>query len=363
MPPGPVTMSLRKRQPRGSQPFDFGVDVVDDEVDAVPAARLGFAAVGHRPSGRARRPAQQQTQVAAGDVGERRGGAGAQLEAEVGGVEVDGALDVVDHVADVDELVRHALTSWVCAIASSKKPMRVSRSAAVRSNAGRLRILRRRVADAPVHRLRRAGELGADLAHAVAEADDVVEAVLANSLRCLERRLAMSIPRSRITRTASDAAAWGGCRRWPRIAPSDRCSASASAIWERALLPVQRNSTRARGVVRPGRWCAGRQARVQRGAGADQQLAAAHQVEDGSRCPGRRPSCGALRPAHRRAAGAGGTRRGSVARRRARVSSPTRRSLCASSLSSRHRSGWPARRRNRGGGAVRIPSGEYIKRT
>ena len=37
--------------------------------------------------------------------------------------------------------------------------------------------LRRRVDDAPVDRLWAAGELGADLAHPVAETDDVVEAL------------------------------------------------------------------------------------------------------------------------------------------------------------------------------------------
>jgi hypothetical protein len=46
--------------------------------------------------------------VAADDVGERGSGARAHFEAEVGGVEGDGALHVVDHVADVDELVSHA---------------------------------------------------------------------------------------------------------------------------------------------------------------------------------------------------------------------------------------------------------------
>jgi hypothetical protein len=44
---------------------------------------------------------------AAHDIGERGRVARADLEAEVGRVEVDGAFDVVDHVADVHELVRH----------------------------------------------------------------------------------------------------------------------------------------------------------------------------------------------------------------------------------------------------------------
>ena len=64
-------------------------------------------------------------------------------------------------------------------------------------------------------------------------------------------------------------------------APPDSCSQSASAICERALLPVHRNSTRAgaeprraRGVGR-GR----REGRVQRDAGAREQLAAAREIE------------------------------------------------------------------------------------
>jgi hypothetical protein len=76
-------------------------------VDAVPAAGLGLAAVGHRPAGRALRPAQQQPQVAAQDLREGRRGVQAGLEAEVARVEVDRRLDVVDHVADVDQVLVH----------------------------------------------------------------------------------------------------------------------------------------------------------------------------------------------------------------------------------------------------------------
>src|SRR3954454_5496921 len=36
-----------------TQPLDLGCNVVHDEVDAVPAARFGRGAVGHRPPGRA----------------------------------------------------------------------------------------------------------------------------------------------------------------------------------------------------------------------------------------------------------------------------------------------------------------------
>ena len=105
-PPGPVTMSLRKRHAGFAEPGDLGGDVGDEEVDAVPAAGPRLGPVGHGPPGRAGRPAEQQPQVAAGDVGEGGRGAGAHLEAEVLGVEADGGVHVVDHVADVHHLVR-----------------------------------------------------------------------------------------------------------------------------------------------------------------------------------------------------------------------------------------------------------------
>ena len=121
-PPGPVTTSLRKRQPGLAELGDLGVDVVDDEVDAVPAAGARLLPVGHRSSGGARRTAEQQPQVAAGDVGERGGGAGAHLEAEVLRVEVDRRLDVVDHVADVHHLVvfRHGSSCGVVGAGSDR---------------------------------------------------------------------------------------------------------------------------------------------------------------------------------------------------------------------------------------------------
>jgi hypothetical protein len=124
------------------QPLDFAGEVLDDQVDAVPAAGLGCAPVGHRSSGRAGGAAQQQTQVAPDDVGERGGGAGAQLKAEVGGVEGDGIFDVVDHVADIDVLVRHMLddllgVGGVFDLLEQEADARSS-SAAVRAKGGRV---------------------------------------------------------------------------------------------------------------------------------------------------------------------------------------------------------------------------------
>jgi hypothetical protein len=97
----PANDVVAEGEARGPQPLDISRDVVNDEVDAVPAAGTGCAPVGHRPPGRARRTAEQQPQVAAHDVGESGRGAGAQRKAEVLGVKGDGVLDVVDHVADV----------------------------------------------------------------------------------------------------------------------------------------------------------------------------------------------------------------------------------------------------------------------
>jgi hypothetical protein len=99
---------VAEAQSGGPQPFDLSGKIVDDQVNAVPTAGVGGAAVGHRSSGRAGGTAQQQTQLAPDDVRERGRGAGAELEAEVRGVEGDGLFHVVDHVTDTDELVVHA---------------------------------------------------------------------------------------------------------------------------------------------------------------------------------------------------------------------------------------------------------------
>jgi hypothetical protein len=63
-----VNTSVIECETGSSQSLDLGRDGVDDEVDAIPSAGLGCAAVGHRPPGRARRAAEQEAQVAADDV-------------------------------------------------------------------------------------------------------------------------------------------------------------------------------------------------------------------------------------------------------------------------------------------------------
>src|SRR3954469_10172781 len=88
-----------------AEPGDLGVEVVDDEVDAVTAGDGGIvgggAGTGTGGAG------QQQPQRPTDHVGESGCGTGVQREAEVGGVEVDGGLDVADEVADAGVLVGH----------------------------------------------------------------------------------------------------------------------------------------------------------------------------------------------------------------------------------------------------------------
>jgi hypothetical protein len=50
LPAGAANDVVAKHETRGAQSLDFPGDVGNDQVDAVPAARLGDAAVGHRPS-------------------------------------------------------------------------------------------------------------------------------------------------------------------------------------------------------------------------------------------------------------------------------------------------------------------------
>ena len=173
--------------PGGAQPGDLGGEVGHDEVDAVPAARDRSPTVGHRPARGAGRPGQQQAQVAAGDVGERGQVRGAQGETEVGGVEVEGGLHVVDQVADVDHAVvdvGHGQVSlpggcrWCDGLdEESDAGVQVGGHARGRRGSWLGRSPRGGgVGDAPVDRLRVAGEFRADLADLVAEGDHVVEA-------------------------------------------------------------------------------------------------------------------------------------------------------------------------------------------
>ena len=169
-----------------------------------------------------------------------------------------------------------------------------------------------------------AGELGADLADAVAQGDHPVEALAGELVQVLRAPPGDVDPRARASRAPRwDAAAWGGCRRCaPRSRRRPRCSASASAICERALLPVQRNSTRVRRRRLAARPTGARhepQAGMQRATRPPPAARRSGRGRARSRCRGRRPSCaGAETRRCRRAAGRGGRRRGSAAARRAR---------------------------------------------
>src|SRR4029079_9891929 len=65
---GPLHDVVAERRARATQSSNFRVDVVYDEVDAVPAPRARLGAVGHRPSRGALRSREQQAQVAPLDV-------------------------------------------------------------------------------------------------------------------------------------------------------------------------------------------------------------------------------------------------------------------------------------------------------
>ena len=144
--------------------------------------------------------------------------------------------------------------------------MRVSSSAAVRSKAGRPSSSapgRGRSSGSP----RRAGELGTDLAHALAEADDVVEPLVGELAEVLGSAARELDPR-RTTRTASGCSGLG----W-LPAPAARTAPLGQVLGQRlghlraGAVAVHRNSTRAcadRPAVRAHRR---RQPRMQRRAG------------------------------------------------------------------------------------------------
>ena len=96
-----------------TQALRLGGDVRDDEVDAVPPAGNRPGPVRHRPAGGTGRAGEQEPQMSAGDVGEGRQVGRPDREAEVGRVEVDRGLHVVDEVTDVDHAVVDAGHEWV----------------------------------------------------------------------------------------------------------------------------------------------------------------------------------------------------------------------------------------------------------
>jgi hypothetical protein len=91
------------------QPRDLAVNVINDEVNAIPAARLWLLAIRHRPPSGAGGTAEQQSEGAAPDIREGWRGIGEQLEGEVPSIPGHGGVDIVDHVSNVDSRIRHAL--------------------------------------------------------------------------------------------------------------------------------------------------------------------------------------------------------------------------------------------------------------
>src|SRR6185437_16086079 len=68
---GPGDDVVAERRARRAQAGDFGVEVVDDQVNAVPAAGSRPGAVRHRPPRGAVRSAEQQALSEARDIRER----------------------------------------------------------------------------------------------------------------------------------------------------------------------------------------------------------------------------------------------------------------------------------------------------
>src|SRR5207245_4452260 len=83
------------------EPAHLCGEILDHELDAVPASRDGLPAVGQAPTARARLPAEQQPEIVASDRHERWHCVGLDDEAEVGRVEADRGTDVVNDVPDV----------------------------------------------------------------------------------------------------------------------------------------------------------------------------------------------------------------------------------------------------------------------
>jgi catechol 2,3-dioxygenase len=83
-----------------SQSVDFAADVIDDQMDAVPATGDRLASIGERSRSGAGRAAEQEPERAAGDVCERWREVGQLGESEVFRVEVERGRDISDDVAD-----------------------------------------------------------------------------------------------------------------------------------------------------------------------------------------------------------------------------------------------------------------------
>ena len=254
-PPGPVTTSLRNVTPAAARRAISRVEVVDDEVDPVPPARAGAAR--RRPSGRPRSSAGR-TAAAAGCRAVTSAKAGSALsdgEAEVAGVEVDARGDVVDEVPDVDGgVISHGWSfRWVWVEIGERGGRRGPRARRRRArNAGydASSVSPAAAGSAMLQWRRRrppgnSGQISRTLSQSVMTRS---KRVRAKRSRCLvvsagdvDAALGHHPHGVRVERLgmAPGAAGVDGAAR--AIA-----RASASAICDRALLPVHRNRTRGR---------------------------------------------------------------------------------------------------------------------
>ena len=95
---GQLTSERHASRPK---PGDLGVEICNDQMDSISSGHGGDFRC--RTGTGTPRSRQQQPQPALGDVGERPRGITQQCEPEMGCVEVDGRLNVIDNVSDIGE--------------------------------------------------------------------------------------------------------------------------------------------------------------------------------------------------------------------------------------------------------------------
>ena len=100
LPPGPTSISLRKRNAGLAECRDAGGKVLHAQHDPVPAARLLALSIGHRARTRSIVAAQQNLELAERHCRESRQLLMLQLEAQLLGIEIYGACDVADLIAN-----------------------------------------------------------------------------------------------------------------------------------------------------------------------------------------------------------------------------------------------------------------------
>lgn len=78
------------------------LEVIDNELDPVPAAGARLPTVRHGAPGRAGGSAKEQPKIISGNIGKCRPSLREESEAQMSRVEGDCGIDVVDHVGNVD---------------------------------------------------------------------------------------------------------------------------------------------------------------------------------------------------------------------------------------------------------------------